>query len=65
MPSISRDKLQLVKPTPGIEMSEIQWGGMTVGFTSIQEPAVGMDMAPLFKALSKNNIPVCVLPLRA
>jgi hypothetical protein len=51
MPSTSKDKLQVVKPAPGVEMSEIHWGGMTVGFTSIQEPAVGMDMAPLLKGL--------------
>jgi hypothetical protein len=51
MPSTSKDKLQVSKPAPGVEMSEVQWGGMTVGFTSVQEPAVGMDMAPLFKGL--------------
>jgi hypothetical protein len=51
MPSISREKMQFEKPVPGVETSEIQWGGMTVGFMSVQEPAVGMDMAPLFKGL--------------
>lgn len=39
MASISKDKLQVESPVPGVEMSEIQWGGMTVGFVSIKEPA--------------------------
>ena len=51
MSSISKDKLQVEKPAPGVEMREIQWGGMAVGFVSFTEPAVGMDMAPLFKGL--------------
>ena len=51
MASISKDELQVEQPVPGVEMSEIQWGGMTVGFVSITEPAVGLDMAPLFIGL--------------
>jgi hypothetical protein len=51
MPSVSKDKLQVASPAPGVETSEIQWGGMSVGFTSVQGPAIGMDTAPLFKGL--------------
>jgi hypothetical protein len=51
MSSVSRNKLQIENPAPGVEMSEIQWGGMNVGFVSIKEPAIGMEMAPLFKGL--------------
>ena len=55
MPSISKDKLQSVSPAPGVEMSETKWGEMNVGFTTMREPAVGMDMAPLFKGLPNDQ----------
>ena len=51
MPSVSKDKLKATAPTPGAEMREVNWGGMNVSFVSIKEPALGMDMAPLFKGL--------------
>ncbi len=55
MPSASRNQLKVESPVPGVEMSEVQWEGMNAEFISVSEPAVGTEMAPLFKGLPNDR----------